>query len=93
VSCAPLIGDLRVRTTTSGPNQPFFYLVVVDGTDIRSMGTNDVVLFQGLSVAGHQVRLIDNASNCEVQGENPRTVDVLFDQAVETIFEVKCHKD
>jgi hypothetical protein len=93
VSCARLIGDLRVRSSTSGPSQPFYYLVVVDGTDIRSMGTNDVVLFQGLSVGGHQVRLIDNASNCNVQGENPRIVNVLFDQVVETIFEVTCHKD
>ena len=90
VVCQALVGDLNVNTSTTGENQDISYSVEVDGSLIQSIGANATVTFQDLAEGDHEVRLTGVASNCSVQGENPRTVTVPFQDIVETTFQVSC---
>jgi Tol biopolymer transport system component len=91
VSCSPNQGALRVVTSTSGGDaDPDGYTAVVDDTITGSVGVNDVVTFELVSVGTRTVELTDVSGNCVVMGENPRTVTVAFGDTVSTTFEVEC---
>ena len=91
VTCFALRGDLRVTTTTTGVDvDPGGYLVIVDGGPGQVVGVNGAVTITGLTAGGHTVALEDVASNCTVDGANPRTVTMRPDAIVELPFAVTC---
>lgn len=84
-------GDLSVTTTTSGDDlDDDGYVVAVDGGTGIPVGIDDDRIFPDLPAGDHQVVLSGLASNCAVQGENPRTVPVAGDQTTATTFAVVC---
>ena len=90
VASEPGTGDLTVITQTTGSNVDVNGYTVTVGTTSRTIGANDRTTFLGLPTGSHTVRLSAVASNCTVQGENPRTVTVAEDQPASTTFGVSC---
>ena len=91
VSCTALTGDLDVSASTSGDDQDSDdYTATVDGDASKELDPNGSVTFSGLSEGDHSVELSGIASNCSVDGENPRTVTVEGDSTVSTTFNVSC---
>lgn len=91
VGCESREGDLEVTASTSGEDpDPDGYTVSVDDADTRSVDPNGTVAFAGLSEGTHRVELGDVASNCAVEGENPRQVEVPGGGTGSTTFEVVC---
>ncbi len=90
VTCVADVGDLQVNASSSGADLPAGYTVVVDGTLTQSIAANGSVVFQDLARGDHNVLLVEIAQNCAVQGENPKTVAVPFDDVVSTTFDVVC---
>jgi len=91
VTCIALTGDLRVTTATTGVElDAGGYLVTVDGGPSQVVGVIGAATITGLRAGDHAVALDDVASNCTVDGANPRTVTVRPDATVEILFAVTC---
>lgn len=92
VSCEAVPrGNLSVTTTTSGADlDPDGYGVSVDGGSAAPIGLEDTLTFSELSVGDHQVEVTGLASNCAIQGENPRSLPVADGQTTPTTFAVVC---
>lgn len=88
-----LSGALRVSAATSGPDpDPDGYEVAVDAGPADSLASDGSLLLSGLSVGEHRVELSGVASNCDVQGENPRSATVEPADTTSTAFEVECSR-
>lgn len=91
VDCRAREGDLEVTASTTGDDpDPDGYTVTVDEADPRPLDPNGTVTVAGLARGTHGVELGDVASNCSVQGENARQVEVPAGGTGSTTFEVEC---
>ena len=90
VTCALPAGSIQVTTATTGSSlDPDGYTVSVDGGTPQAIGSNATLALEGLAVGTHTVALAGIAGNCHLDGENPRTVDVV--QASTTVtFGLTC---
>jgi TolB protein len=78
VACSTVLGSLQITTSTRGSSpDPDGYSLIVDGAAPVAVGSNGTVPVEDLLVGPHTVELSGAAGNCHVDGENPRTVDVV----------------
>lgn len=93
ILCRARRGEVEVRTSTSGEApDPDGYTVTVAG-ESRDAPTNGVVTFRSVPSGERQVSLAGIASNCAVDGDNPRTVTVPSGGGtVSTTFWVVCER-
>lgn len=77
-------------TTTGSPPDPDGYTVSIDAGTPENIDINGSATFENLASGGHTVLLEGVASNCTVQGDNPRTVDVGAGETAEITFAVTC---
>jgi len=82
-------GALEVTTETSGSDPDDGYTVSVADTSV-SIGANDSTTLLGLQEDDQDVQLSDVAGNCEVDGDNPRTVSITAGTTTSTTFTVTC---
>lgn len=77
VACSPLTGTLHINIATTGefPDTDG-YVLDLDGTARGSLGAVATLQLDRLRLGTHVVGLSGVAINCQVQGENPRTVEV-----------------
>lgn len=91
VICTSTTGSLSVSATTTGDDpDPDGYTATVGGTTSKDLGPNGSVTFSGLSEGDRQVELSGIASNCSVEGSNPRTITVEAGGTITTTFFVTC---
>lgn len=87
----PTTGTIEINTSTTGSSpDPDGYLVSVDGNQVGTLGASDGGIVPGLAPGNHVVGLSGVATNCQVQGENPRTVTVTVGNTVATTFAIDC---
>jgi Tol biopolymer transport system component len=90
VTCAQPKGGIQVTTTTTGsPPDPDGYAVSVDGGGPVAIGANGTVALDGFALGPHTVLLSSLAANCHVDGDNPRSVDVVAG-STGVAFQVSC---
>jgi hypothetical protein len=91
VTCAAGTGALMVTTESSGePADPSGYTVSVDGARAVAIGSNATRTFDELAPGVHTVALGGLASNCSVQGQNPRSATVAASETTTIPFTVTC---
>jgi hypothetical protein len=84
-------GIIQITTVTSGFDFDVDgYLVRVDGGPEQPVGTNATVTVTGVPAGDHAVSIGDVASNCSVEGANPRAVSVAGGATTEVAFSVVC---
>lgn len=94
VHCTRQTGDLTVVASTSGEDQdPDGYSVFVDDSRRRSIAADDTTTYEGLQSGDHEVLLSGVASNCVVEGANPRSVSIQSGGAATTRFGVTCESE
>jgi Tol biopolymer transport system component len=90
VTCIVPTGSIVVATTTTGSSpDPDGYLVSLSGSESQPIGANSTLRLEGLTIGSHVVELSGHASNCNIDGENPRTVEVV-PGTVTVTFTVTC---
>ena len=90
VVCVLPTGSIVVATTTTGSSpDPDGYLVSISGSESQAIGVNATLRVEGLEIGSHVVELSGHASNCHIDGENPRTVE-LVPGTVTVTFTVAC---
>ena len=88
---APTTGSIGVATTTTGPSpDPDGYTILLDGAARGPIGVSGSVVLDQLVPGPHQVGLSGLAANCQLQGDNPRSVTVSAGGRVTASFNVSC---
>lgn len=91
VTCDTLMGSLVATTATTGPDpDPDGYTVEVNGSISQAIGLDQTISINGVPAGDRSVELTGLAHNCSVVGDNPRTVTIATNTAVQTDFEVEC---
>ncbi len=91
LTCGALTGSLEITTATSGPSPDLDgYIITLDGKDRRRLGGSGAAIFNGLTPGRHAVGLRDVAANCQIQGDNPRTVTVTAGASRTVAFTISC---
>jgi hypothetical protein len=94
VACTTPSGDggtLQVFTTTGGPGpDPDGYTFTVDGGTAQVIGLTAEVDLANTPAGVHSVQLSGVASNCAVDGTNPRSVTVAAGGTAQVRFTVTC---
>jgi hypothetical protein len=91
VTCAAASGTLAVATTTSGSgSDPDGFALLLDGAEQGAIGASATVNLTGLPSGTHLVGLTGLAANCQVVGENPRSVTITPGQTAQVPFAVAC---
>lgn len=91
VVCVIPTASLRVTVATNGASQdPDGYIVTIDGTDRGPVAVNSDVTHDRLVPGAHQVGLSAIAGNCQVDGENPRSISVAPGETPTVGFVVVC---
>lgn len=88
--CAETDGAIDVSVSTSGINEDDSYIVDLDGSRTETLESDGNVVFEDVEPGQHTVTLGDIASNCDVAGDNPVTVEVSAEETSEVVFEVDC---
>ena len=87
----PGTASIEVTTTTTGVEpDPDGYMVQIDAGAPRAIGTGATIQVPELSAGDHTVLLVGLASNCTVEGENPRTVLLAGGQTAAVSLAVSC---
>jgi Tol biopolymer transport system component len=90
VTCGSTTGDIQVTTSTTGANQDSDgYTLTVDAESSQDIGPNATLALTGLSAGTHTLALTGVATNCHIDGENPRAVEVV-PGATPVTFGVSC---
>jgi Tol biopolymer transport system component len=88
---APTTGILQITTATSGPEpDPDGYVITVDDGSQTVIGTNSTFQQENVEAGDHSVRLAGVAENCDVAGENPRSIQVEVGKTARLDFVVTC---
>lgn len=91
VGCSAATGELRVTTRTTGsPRDADGYELIIDDGAAQAIGGNESLTFDGLRVGSHNVTIRGLAAECQVQGEESRTVAVAASATTTVAFEVIC---
>ena len=91
VTCTAATGILQISVATSGPSpDPDGYSVTLNGTDRGVLITGTILTVDHLPAGDHVVGLSDVATNCQVQGDNPRTVTLRAGQTATVTFSITC---
>jgi Tol biopolymer transport system component len=87
----PALGALIVTITTTGADpDPDGYGLRVDQASDRVVGVNEATTFEELPVGSHEVALSGLAGNCQINGDNPRTITVEAGVTTQLAFAVSC---
>jgi hypothetical protein len=91
VTCSATSGTIEVATTTSGSgSDPDGFALILDGSEHGPIGVTATAMVNGLVPGTHTVGLAGLAANCQVVGENPRSVTVIPGQTTQASFAVTC---
>ena len=87
----PVTGTLNITTSTVGVEPDSLgYTIQVDGGSPLPIAPSTALWFPGLTSGEHTVSLGDVASNCSVDGENPRPLSVSASDTTFVAFSVSC---
>ncbi len=95
ISCLAMTGSVEVTAVTEGSDRDVTgFTVRVDAGPTRALASNGVVTIEQLAAGDHSIRLDGVASNCTIEGDNPRTLQVTAGGAERdtshTMFQVRC---
>jgi hypothetical protein len=89
---APGTGEIEVTIATTGDGtDDDGYVVRLDEDEAtEDVDVDDELTFEDVEAGSHTVELTDVASNCTVDGDNPRNVTVESGEAAPVEFAVTC---
>jgi hypothetical protein len=91
ITCSATSGTIEVATVTSGAgSDPDGFALLLDGSDRGPIGVSTTASIAGLTPGTYVVGLAGLAVNCQVVGENPRSVTVTPGQTAQVPFSVTC---
>ena len=91
LTCSATTGNLQITSTTSGPSPDVDgYTMTVDGTDRGTLAASGAATLDGLTPGSRAIGLSGVAGNCQVEGDNPRSITIVAGASATLTFEVVC---
>jgi Tol biopolymer transport system component len=91
VACGPTHGRIIVITVTTGDSlDPNGYQVGLDDSGQGPIGLDDTLSIQGVPPGDRELTLGDVASNCDVDGNNPKHVTMNQGEVDTVTFRIRC---
>jgi hypothetical protein len=91
VTCTASTGSIVITTVTAGPgSDPDGFFLVLDGNNSSAIGANASISMTGAAPGAHLLGLTGLAANCQVTGDNPRSISVTAGQTTQIPFSVSC---
>jgi hypothetical protein len=91
VSCKATTGSLSITSATTGPSPDADgYTVLIDGAERDALAPNAAVTIDGLTAGDHQLGLNGVAANCQIQGDNARTVTIPGGENTGEAYTISC---
>ena len=91
VRCSATSGSIEVATSTSGSAaDPDGFTLLVDANPWGPILPGGTANIAGVTPGSHSIGLGGLAANCQVEGENPRTITVSGGETVQVPFSVTC---
>ena len=91
ITCGATTGGLSITAATSGPSpDPDGYTISIDGADRGALGLNAAVTISQLVPGSHAVGLSGVAANCQIEGENIRTVTITAGTDASVAYSITC---
>ena len=91
LACDATTGSLLITSTTTGSSPDTDgYAVIIDGSTRGTLATNGETVVDGLPQGPHTVGIGGVAGNCQVEGDNPRSLPITAGSSAETAFIVTC---
>ncbi len=91
VRCSATSGTIEVATSTTGSaGDPDGFTLLVDGNPWGPVMPGGTANVAGVTPGSHSIGLGGLAANCQVDGENPRTITVSGGETVQVPFSVTC---
>lgn len=91
ISCKATTGSLSITSVTNGfsPDADG-YTVLIDGTEREALAPNAAVTISGLTAGDHLLGLNGVAANCQIQGDNVRTVTIAGGENTSVGYSISC---
>lgn len=91
IRCTATSGSIEVSTASTGEgSDPDGFALLLDGGDRGTLGVNAAMALSGIAPGSHTVGLGGIAANCQVAGENPRSVEVTAGESSVAQFSLTC---
>jgi len=91
ITCGATTGGLSITAASTGPSpDPDGYTIFIDGADRGALGVNAGVTISGLMPGSHAVGLSGVAANCQIQGDNVRTVTIIAGTDASVAYTITC---
>jgi hypothetical protein len=91
VTCTATTGSVVVNVSTSGSSIDIDgYSLILDGVDRGAMGVTGQVTVGGLAPGSHVTGLGGIAGNCQIQGDNLRTITVTAGASTTVDYVISC---
>ncbi|HEX2249822.1 MAG TPA: Ig-like domain-containing protein, partial [Gemmatimonadales bacterium] len=91
VTCTATTGSLTITSATSGPSPDADgYTISIDGVERGTLSANAAVTISGLTPGTHPVALGGVAGNCQIQGDNARTVTITAGEDASVVYTITC---
>ena len=88
---APTTGVIALTTSTTGDTpDPDGYTLTLDGGAVQTIGASATASLPDLTPGSHEIGLTGLADNCVVQGDNPRSLDVVAGETTAETMVVVC---
>ena len=88
---APTTGEIALTTSTTGDTpDPDGYTLTLDGGAAQAIGTAATVTLPEVTPGSHEIGLTGIAGNCAVQGDNPRSLQVVVGETTAETIVVVC---
>jgi Tol biopolymer transport system component len=83
-------GSIEITSVTVGePSDSDGYTIAVDAHQ-EPLGANAIITVPGIAFGDHQVELLGIAHNCDLAGDNPRTVTINAEAPLRLTLAVSC---
>jgi len=91
VTCTTSTGTLSITAATSGASPDADgYSVLIDGTDRGTLAPNAALTISGLTPGDHSIGLGGVAGNCQIQGDNARSVNIAAGAQASVEYTIVC---
>jgi Tol biopolymer transport system component len=90
ISCEAKTGSIEVTTSTSGQNPDMNGYTIAVANQEKDIGIDETIIISGIEEGDYDAELKDVASNCSVEGDNPRQVTISYADTSSTTYEVGC---
>ena len=82
INCEAKTGSVEVTSSTAGQNPDMDGYTIAIGNQEKDIAINETITISGINEGDYDAELKDIASNCSVEGDNPRQLTISYGESM-----------